>query len=108
MERPGFNPQALARMPGSQRSGANKDKKQAARRIRRRRWDAGGDRGEGCVVRDGHGCSVCFGTVTAYFCGLGKMPVRGAERESSAPAYTALEFSACLIRLSAGPRRSSA
>jgi hypothetical protein len=35
MERPGFNPQALAREPGSQRSGANKEKKQAAR-VRRR------------------------------------------------------------------------
>jgi hypothetical protein len=42
MERPGFNPQALAREPGSQRSGANKDKK-AAQRVRCRR-DAGGQR----------------------------------------------------------------
>ena len=36
MERPGFNPQALALKLGSQRSGANKEKKQAAHRVRRR------------------------------------------------------------------------
>ncbi len=40
MERPGFNPQALALKLGSQRSGANKEKKQAARV--RRRESAGG------------------------------------------------------------------
>jgi hypothetical protein len=40
MERPGFNPQALARRPGCQRSGANKDEKKAAQRAYRR-WDAG-------------------------------------------------------------------
>ena len=28
MERPGFNPRALARKPGSQRSGANKENKE--------------------------------------------------------------------------------
>lgn len=53
MERPGFNPQALAREPGSQRSGANKEKKQAAQRVRSR---ARGGRNE-CKnggVRRGH------------------------------------------------------
>ncbi len=43
MERPGFNPQALAREPGSQRSGANKEKKQAAQRVCRRGTRAGGN-----------------------------------------------------------------
>ena len=54
MERPGFNPQALARKPGSQRSGANKEKKQAAQRIRRRLC-AGGNGGGNGGARDGHG-----------------------------------------------------
>lgn len=54
MERPGFNPQALARKPGSQRSGANKEKKQAAQRVRRRLC-AGGNRGGNGGARDGHG-----------------------------------------------------
>ncbi len=36
MERPGFNPQALARVPGSQRLGADKEKEQAAQRALRR------------------------------------------------------------------------
>ncbi len=54
MERPGFNPQALAREPGSQRSGANKEKKQAAQRIRRRLC-AGGNAGGNGGARDGHG-----------------------------------------------------
>ena len=54
MERPGFNPQALARKPGSQRSGANKEKKQAARHVRRRRA-AGGNGGNNGGACDGHG-----------------------------------------------------
>jgi len=54
MERPGFNPQALARKPGSQRSGANKEKKQAAQRIRRRLCAGGNGAGVG-GARDGHG-----------------------------------------------------
>jgi hypothetical protein len=43
MERPGFNPQALARELGSQRSGANKEKKQAARVGRRGSAGGNGD-----------------------------------------------------------------
>ena len=45
MERPGFNPQAPAREPGSQRSGANKDKEdKAAQRAGRRAYAGGGKR----------------------------------------------------------------
>ncbi len=50
MERPGFNPQALAREPGSQRSGANKEKKQAARRV-----CAGGNGCDDGGACNGHG-----------------------------------------------------
>jgi hypothetical protein len=56
MERPGFNPQALARWPGCQRLGANKNKKKAAQ-IARRRGDAV-VRGDHDVVRDSHVTSV--------------------------------------------------
>ncbi len=47
MERPGFNPQALALKLGCQRSGANKEKKQATRV--RRRGAAGGNGDHGCA-----------------------------------------------------------
>jgi hypothetical protein len=56
MERPGFNPQALARWPGCQRSGANKDEKKAAQRAYRRR-DAG-VRTDHDVVRESHLSSI--------------------------------------------------
>ncbi len=49
MERPGFNPQALAREPGSQRSGANKEKKQAAQRVRSRARGGRNECGNGGV-----------------------------------------------------------
>jgi hypothetical protein len=51
MERPGFNPQALARELGSQRSGANKEKKQAARVRHRGAAGGSGDHGD---AFDGH------------------------------------------------------
>ena len=79
MERPGFNPQALARKPGSQRSGANKEKKQAARRVRRRCVRAG----MGAVMEAramAMGRSVCFATFTAYFGGLYKTAATDSER----------------------------
>ncbi len=72
MERPGFNPQALAREPGSQRSGANKEKKQAARRIFRRD-SAGGDGHDNGSRRDCHWVIHLLRTVTAYFCCLYKI-----------------------------------
>jgi hypothetical protein len=66
MERPGFNPQALALKLGSQRSGANKEKKQAARRVRRRLGAGGNNRinGDAC---DGHGSIRLLGDVYSTF-----------------------------------------
>ena len=54
MERPGFNPQALAHSLGCQRSGANKE--EAAQRVRRR-FDAGVS-GDNFPVRESHNGSV--------------------------------------------------
>ena len=58
MERPGFNPQAPAHSLGRQRSGADKDKKEAAQRVRRHAC-AGVGEGEAQGVRECHG--VPFG-----------------------------------------------
>jgi hypothetical protein len=57
MERPGSNPQALAHSLGRQRSGAGKNKKETAQRIRRRAC-AGEGKGEAQAGRECHGCSV--------------------------------------------------
>ena len=66
MERPGFNPQAPAHSLGRQRSGANKNKKKAAQRVRRRAR-AGGRKGEAKSVRECHGWSVWLGGLQHIF-----------------------------------------
>jgi len=72
MERPGFNPQALAREPGSQRSGANKEKKQAAQRVRHRTRGGGNECENGGVRRCHASDPFWSATLTAYFCSLYK------------------------------------
>jgi hypothetical protein len=66
MERPGFNPQAPAHSLGRQRSGANKNKKEAAQCIRRRACGRG-EVGEAQAVRVCHGCSVRLAALQHIF-----------------------------------------
>jgi hypothetical protein len=91
MERPGFNPQALARKPGSQRSGANKEKKQAARHVRRRSA-AGGNGGNNGGACGGHRSIRLLRGGYSIFLGFAQDGERGSRNSQALDSRAAPLF----------------